>query len=205
MLEIKELSHIIAIGRTQTGKTTLIINGVIPMLPRFIMFDVAQKPQDNYKALCHVSTNNLGEALQALNKGLNVHYRSVGNSHLEIEAEYNAVCYAILNFFKHYCVVSDEAADLSTPNRIPDYCEALLRRGLGSDILHITATQRPQLCSKNIFTQSLIKILFPVDDYDIRATKSYIPHIEKVSTLGQYEAIITTGKEYEIIKVKKRF
>ena len=203
MLEIKELSHIIAIGRTQTGKTTLIKDGLIPILPRFIMFDVAQR--DNYQALCNVSTSNINEALQALNKGLNVHYRSVGNSHLEIEAEYNAVCYAILNFFRHYCVVSDEAADLSTPNRIPDYCDGILRRGLGTDILHITATQRPQLCSKNIFTQSLIKILFPVDDYDIKACRSYIPHIEKVSTLGQYEAIITTGKEYEIIKVKKRF
>lgn len=194
--------HVVVLGRTRSGKTVFIRDGILPMLPRFIIFDVEQR--DGFNAVVNTSTDNINEAIKAINAGLNVQYRSGGNSPKEISSEFNFLCKCVL-MCGHYAIVSDEAADLSSPSFINSYHYAVLRKGLGRGVVHITATQRPQMISKHIFTQSQIKILFPLDDYDIQACRPYIPIIERVRELRPYEAIITDGEHTKKIKVEKRF
>jgi hypothetical protein len=196
--------HVVILGDTQTGKTTLLRDNILPMLPRFVIFDVEQR--DNYNRVVNVSTSNITELIKAVNQKLNVQYCSVGNSPKEIAAEHNMVCKVILKIW-HYAIVSDEAADLSSPGFIHPYHYAVLRKGLGRGIIHITATQRPQMMSKHIFTQSRIKILMGqgISDYDIVACKPYIPNIERTKTMEKFTALITEGSNEKTIKVIKRF
>jgi hypothetical protein len=185
------MPHILVIGITESGKSTFIRDVLIPQLKYFVIFDIEQ--QDNLETRCDIVTSSYRELINAINTKKKICYQSKAIGSEAIIKDFGNVA-KILFETTNYYFICDEVSDVCSPNFIGDYHFNLIRKGAKRGLFCISASQRPSLCNRLIYTQSKIKICFCIDDYDILAMKPYCPPIEKVKSLQPYEYLYYDGK-----------
>lgn len=193
-------AHIVVIGRTQEGKTFFVIYTLLPQLRYYVIFDTKHSDFNDSHG---VIVDNIVDLIMAVNRREKVVYRCKYRGFANLSHEFNMVARALL-LTNNYYLVCDEISDVCGANYIGDDHEAFLRTGLSRGLISIAATQRPQLMSKTIFTQSQVKFYFRVDDYDIKALRGYCPFVERIRDLKKWEYIATDGANYKIEKSEKR-
>jgi len=93
--------------------------------------------------------------------------------------------------------INDELMFNDDRENLSKFYHAILHRGQNLGISHVGNTQRNQYISKLITTQSIYKIIFQLDKYDITALKDKIKNIELVEFLPDYH-FISTYKDRKI-------
>jgi len=199
-MKLKAGEHIIVCGKTQSGKTFFIQNTLAPNLNAYIVFSEEHKDNwDNYTEVKVTSVDDLKKAL------------SEGYTKIWFEPEYDTpeayiqiwddVCKFVLENVENIALINDEITDVSTNQSIAPNHFKLIRKGAKRGITVISASQRPQIINKNIWTQSKHKFLFYSDRYDKNWLQDYVVDVEKVMSVKQdYTYYYDDGNTAEIYK-----
>lgn len=93
----------------------------------------------------------------------------------------------------HLILLIDELLYVCDGEKMLPYHRNILFSGRNHGISHIGLTQRNQHISKLITTQSYMKIIFRLDQYDINALKDKIKGVDVVDNLKDYHFMVTKG------------
>ncbi len=88
------------------------------------------------------------------------------------------------------CLVNDELMMVTDYEKLHKYHFGIIHAGRNYGISHIGLTQRHQLISKLIATQSQYKVIFWLDKYDIEALEDKIESVKYARFLDPYHFIV---------------
>lgn len=170
--EWKPGQHGVAIGQTGSGKTWGCKNGVLPAglekTHRLFVVDVEQGfdfPEPVFKA------RSLSTALKwsAGDKPFiaRVEFHLVEGDSQTAEEKFDQLAYGLLDGGGHdLFLYIDESTRFSPHGNAFDAYDELIARARKRNISVVSGTQRPQMISKTVYTQSIHRLWWYVDQYD---------------------------------------
>lgn len=147
-----ENNHILAIGKSGSGKTFFIKN--LDLIKKRGSRVVYWDPYESHD--CHYSKSLGGFArvfLAAIKSGKGFKIGLSVNPTLESFEKFCQMVWVAADGKKQLIVVVEELADVSKPSKASEYWGQLTRVGRKYGLIVIPATQRPQEVDKTVFTQ----------------------------------------------------
>lgn len=170
-MKVRYGEHISILGSTGAGKTWFAKNAVLPVYPRVIVVDTEEHDFNDFPAV------SVKEAVRRASKSgpfaVRVVYRGDGTDDL------TDLCRGLLKRGGTVVVYFDEVTDFCDSHHIPPPLRALIRKGRKRDISVVCATQRPSMLSKDIYGNSLHRVVFALTDYDAEAVRAYAPSVKE--------------------------
>ncbi len=175
MTTFKYGEHIIVLGKPGAGKTYFIKNAILPVYGRHIIIDTEEREFDSniWPEVSIDDSIKLINSNQEFKRSIKF---PVGERGFAMMEEYS---FSLLNTSGNTAIYFDEVTDFCDARKIGDGLLSLYRKGRHNNITLIAGTQRPQLLNKSIYTNSIHKFWFFVDEYDIQNWKAYTPYIEE--------------------------
>lgn len=156
--------HYGVLGVTGSGKTVLMQAAYVHE-PRAIIYDV--EGRDHWERLNEITVRDIQALRDAMAEGYNkIHFYAPTQTKENDMRTFNTICELVFKTerFRLFC---DELANVTDRENIPEWCEILLSRGRKRWATLFWATQRLQLISKTVLTQSDGGLfMFRMNDYD---------------------------------------
>lgn len=185
--------HATILGATGCGKTVL-EQWIYSQLPRAIIYDIEQCDGWEYAVTdaIVISDKDLFRYLMHL-----IHKVKLKGYHIVYQPPENFVTRQLWNDFNFICdtifqtgntaLFVDELHQVTQKMNAPEGFERLVKRGRKWGISVYGATQRNQDITNAMVTQSYHFFAMMLSDYDMKMYSQWIPDIEKVKSLGEYQ------------------
>ena len=156
--------HGVVLGQTGAGKTFGVKNGLLPSFGRIIIVDT--EDYDFPERI--VRPVSVRRAVWASSQNLPFVARIVMPTGEEGLAQLDELCEGLLDKGRWTLVYIDESTDFADATRIPALYRALARKARKRHISVLSGTQRPTMLSKDLYTLSVHRLWWYVDEYDCR-------------------------------------
>lgn len=181
-MKLKSNSRLFVCGKTGSGKSYFVINGIIPLLSSYVLFDYKGE-HNSLKALyCH-SIKELAPAIRNVPYIVFQPYDASG-------AVFNECCR--LCYLKgNITLIIDEIGRYTTTSYIPKWLDMVLRMGRSRNVCLILCSQRPRFINNTIISECENFLIFRLNlESDRNKLKAIVgDEIEKISAAPKFTAL----------------
>ena len=158
--------HVIALGKTGSGKTYLIKNAILRQSRRVLVVDSENMEFSEY-ALAKGAPERIVKAIPPPNKQ-NYRWR-ISPSTNNIDEYINTLCKSFIEApdTQDSMIVFEEISDYSDAHYIPEYMRGLIRKARKRNITVIATSQRSAGINKWLWDNTSHKFMFYTDEDDI--------------------------------------
>lgn len=193
--------HILCLGTNGSGKT----NACVYLFQAFpkgipcIWYDL-EEDYDNISSICEITVNETDDLIQAIEDGHDkIHFMELQPFREQIFKRWNEICSIVFNLGN--CVLlCDEIMRVCEIFGISDWHYGCLTRGRKRQITMIQASQRSQQIHKILVTESHIRIVFRLSDYDIQALSRWFGASGWLHNLPPFYFIYQDGLDASVMK-----
>jgi len=200
----KKPCHELVVGMTGSGKTVFSRGALLPAYQEVfptIIIDTKHDKNDELWNYADVTVNAVKPMIKYLEKGYHVHYKVKDNGWKSRWSQFDAICKAVSNIDGGIVTYVSEGGDIMTNIRIPEWFEAMLRKGRSPQHYAIVETQRPSLIvHPNLFNNVESFYLFRLGQKDREAIKKWFDDdgLEAVAEMEKFSFLWTDGYEKKV-------
>ena len=200
----KKPCHELVMGMTGSGKTVFSRGALLPAYQEVyptVIVDTKHDKNDELWNYADVTVNSVKAMIKYLEKGWHVHYRVKDNGWKSRWAQFDTICKAIARMEGGIVTYVNEGGDVMTNIKMPEWFEAMLRKGRSPQHFAIVETQRPSLIvHPNLFNNTESFWMFRLGQKDRDAIRKWFDDdgLDEVANMEKFSFLWTDGYESSV-------